>query len=83
MKLREMTNAVKLAEAAEETKDPQVSNRTGNTEYSENHHLIEEEVINVALEDGPGQPPAITTQDTTSTNPEEETKNVSSQKRSA
>ena len=80
MKLREMTNAVKHAEAAEETKDPQASNRTGNTEYSENHHLIEEEVISVALEDGPGQPPAITSQATTSTNPEEETKNVSSQK---
>ena len=77
-----MTNAVKLAEAAEETKDPRASNLTGHTEYSENHHLIEEEVISVALEDGPGQPPAVTTQATSSTNPEqEETKNIlSSQK---
>ena len=76
-----MTNAVKLAESAEETKDPPASNRTGNTEYSENHHLIEEEVISVALEDGPGQPPAVTTQATSSTNPEqEETKQLSSKK---
>ena len=76
-----MTNAVKLAEAAEETKDPPASNLTGNTEYSENHHLIEEEVISVALEDGPGQPPVVTSQATSSTNPEqEETKQVSSQK---
>ena len=77
-----MTNAVKLAEAVEETKDPQASNRTGNTEYSENHHLIEEEVISVALEDGPGQPPAVTTQATSSTNPEEEeTKNTFSSRK--
>ena len=79
-----MTNAVKLAEAAEERKEPLVSNRTEHTEYSENHHLIEEEVISVALGNGPGAPHVMTSQTTGSTNPEEEeTKNISSQRQSA
>ena len=80
-----MTNAVKFAEAVEEnmeeSKEPQTSHRTEHTEYSEHHHLIEEEVISVALGDGPGQPPAVTTQPNGSTNPEEEeTKNFSSRR---
>ena len=79
-----MTNAVKYAEAIEETKEPQTSHRTEHTEYSENHHLIEEEVISVALRDGPSHPPAVKTQTTDSTNPEEEdTKNFQSRRQSA